>query len=221
VVERVLDVSIVVIGLLVVLPFMKVPALVIDAGTTFGVLILVALIGLWIVVKFRDFSDRILQAILARLKFLPAQAVMARWHELVDGLAPLTRFKSGTRVVFWTIVSWFFSWGIYWFVMRAYQPDNTVVEALFMVVALALAITVPSSPGFIGVFQYVGQQALVLPFGGKYNPSNALAITLVAYLVYYLFTSGLGVAGLWQVGQSFTNLGKLITARQGQKNPAS
>ena len=36
--------------------------------------------------------------------------------------------------------------------------------------------TVPSSPGFIGVFQLVGQQALVAPFPERYTPSAALSI---------------------------------------------
>lgn len=213
-VERVMDVAIVVTGLLLVLPFMQVPRLVIDAGMTFGIIVLVALAALWFVVKFRPFSERILQTILARLKFLPAEAVMSRWRELVDGLAPLTRARTGLLVVFWTIVAWFFSTGIYWFVLHAYKPDATVVEAVFVVVALALAITVPSSPGFIGVFQYVGQQALVLPFGNKYDMSTALAITLTSHLIYYLITTGLGLVALWQFGESFANLGRMITARQ-------
>ncbi len=214
IVERVLDVTVVVIGLILVLPWMHVPELVVRAGTTFGVLVLIALVILWLVVKFRQFSDRLLRSILSHIKFLPTETLLARWTELVDGLAPLTHLRTGGGAVLWTVISWIFSMGIYLCVMQAYQPNATLIEAIFMVVALALAITVPSSPGFIGVFQYVGQQALVLPFGGKYDTSTALAITMGAYIIYYLITTGLGVIGLWQVGQSFANLGRMITSRQ-------
>ena len=79
------------------------------------------------------------------------------------------------------------------------------------VVALAFAVAVPSSPGFIGIFQLAGQQALVLPFGAKYDASTALAITITAHLTYYLLTTGLGIVGLWQLGESFGHLGRTLT----------
>ncbi|MCL4559678.1 MAG: flippase-like domain-containing protein [Chloroflexi bacterium] len=213
-VERVLDVATVVFGLALVLPFMDVPKLVSDAGLTFGAIVLVALVMLWFIVRFRQQSERLLQFVLKRFTFLPGQAIQARWGELVDGLAPLTHWRSGLLAVFWSLVSWVFSISIYWFVLRAYQPNPTAVEAIFIVVALALAIAVPSSPGFIGVFQYVGQQALVLPFHGKYTPSSALAITLTSHLVYYLITTGLGIVGLWKIGESFARIGERIMTRR-------
>lgn len=213
-VERVLDVATVVLGLVLVLPFMQVPELVSKAGLTLGVIVVVALVCLWLVVRFREQSDRLVAWILSRLKFLPAAALQARWSELVQGLAPITRPALAAQALFWSIVSWIFSTAIYYCVMQAYQPLATPMEALFMVVTLAFAVTVPSSPGFIGVFQYVGQQALVLPFGAKYSDSTALAITMVSYIIYYFFTTGLGLAGLWRMGESFSNLGKLISSKR-------
>ena len=75
-----------------------------------------------------------------------------------------------------------------------------------MIASLSLAVIVPSSPGFIGVFQFVGQQALVIPFGDKYSVSSALAITLIAHIVYYVLSTLLGMIGLWRIGQSFADL---------------
>jgi uncharacterized membrane protein YbhN (UPF0104 family) len=95
---------------------------------------------------------------------------------------------------------------VYWCVIRAFQVDGLVIEAVFMVVALSLAVTIPSSPGFIGVFQFAGQQALVLPFGEKYNSGSALAITMGVHLVYYLLTTLLGVLAIWVTGTSFSTL---------------
>jgi uncharacterized membrane protein YbhN (UPF0104 family) len=95
---------------------------------------------------------------------------------------------------------------VFWCVIRVFQPDGLVIEAVFMMVALALAVTVPSSPGFIGIFQFTGQQALVLPFGAKYNSSSALAITLSAHLVYYLLTTVIGLVAIWMTGTSFSKL---------------
>jgi len=40
-----------------------------------------------------------------------------------------------------------------------------------------------------------------------------LAITFMAHLTYYLLTTLLGVIGLWQLGESFAHLGRVLTAR--------
>lgn len=74
----------------------------------------------------------------------------------------------------------------------------------------------PSRPGFIGICQLAGQQALVLPFGGKYDESTALAATLGAYLVYYWIPSFLGAIGLWRAGESFSGLGRELLAKRSQ-----
>lgn len=212
-IERILDVAIVVLALAGVLPFLRVPELVSRSGLVFGSIVLVALIVLWLIVRFRTLSDRIVRAVLERLKFLPGEALLARWSELVEGLTPLLSLRVLLGAIFWTVAAWFFSLAIYYCSMKAFQPDATVIESIFVVVTLALAITLPSSPGFIGVFQLAGQQALVLPFAGKYTPSNALAIILTAWLIYYVITTLFGVIALWQMGESFGKLGRLITSR--------
>lgn len=212
-IERVLDVATVVIMMLLVLPFMQVPPLVLNAGKSFAIIVLAALAALWVVVRFRAWSNRLVEKILGWFKFLPRKSLMLRWNELVDGLELLTHWKTGANAVLWSAVSWAASTAIYWCVLKAFVPSGNWIEAAFMVVSIALAITVPSSPGFIGVYQYVGQQALVLPFGAKYDLGSALAITLSAHLVYYVFTTLLGLVGLWQAGQSFSHLGQMISAR--------
>ena len=220
-VERLLDVATVVFVLLLVLPWMHVPDLVIRAGTTFGVVVLLTLVSVALVVRFRERSERLMQTFCKYIPFLPADWVVVRWKELVQGLVPLTQWRVAVRAISWSVVTWACSIGTFWCVLYSFNTSATMVEAAFMVVALALAVTVPSSPGFIGVFQLVGQQALVLPFGTKYDVSSALAITLTAHLTYYLFTSALGVIGLWRLGESFASLGRIITAGRSTRKKTS
>jgi uncharacterized membrane protein YbhN (UPF0104 family) len=129
--------------------------------------------------------------------------MVARWREIVRGLLPLTHWQKAIPICGWSLACWLLSIAVFWCVIRALQADGTFLEATFMLVALSFAVAVPSSPGFIGIFQLVGQQALVLPFGAKYDASTALAITITAHLTYYLLTTGLGMLGLWQLGESF------------------
>lgn len=222
IVERLLDVAANVLVLILVLPWMEVPALMKRAGMVSGILVLTGLGVLILVVRFGRQTERLLQTVCAYLPLLPAEKVVARWRELVIGFHPWTRWRSAMLAGGWSLVTWGLSLSMFWSVLRAFQPDARVVEAAFMMVALAFALAVPSSPGFVGVFQFVGQQALVLPFGAKYDPAGALAITLTAHLVYYLLTTALGVVGLWHLGESFVNIGRVLLARRpGGKPPSS
>lgn len=221
IVERLLDVATIVLALILVLPWMQVPALVNRAGMSFGMLTLLAFILLLCTVRFSHRSENLLRSTGERLSILPTERIVARWRELVDGLVPLTRRQIFTQALGWSLVSWAFSIAMYWCVLRSLKDDGAVVEAAFMVVALSLAVTVPSSPGFVGVFQLVGQQALVLPFGTKYDAAQALAITLLAHLTYYLLTTTLGILGLWQLEGSFANVGRAIRAGAAARKVAS
>jgi uncharacterized protein (TIRG00374 family) len=208
--ERVLDVAAVLVMLVLVLPAMAVPRVVLRAGEVFALIVLAVLLGTALVLVFRRQTETVLARIQERHPGPLLRALLPRWRELVDGLAPLSRPK----VVVLSALLSAGIWGLYvlayWCVLRAFRPDATVVEATFMVIALSLAISLPSSPGFIGVFQFAGQQALVLPFGGKYDPATALAATLAAYLVWYALTTVLGGLGMWKTGGTFAGIGRLL-----------
>ena len=212
-VERLLDVATIILVLILLLPWMQIPALVAQAGMTFGAIVLLCCAALLLAVKFSQRVEDLLRAVGGRFRMLPEAALVARWRELVDGLAPLMHWTLALRVIAWSITTWAFSIAVNWCVLRAFQPDAAWLEAAFIVVALSLAVTVPSSPGFVGVYQLVGQQALVLPFGAKYTPASALAITFTAHVAYYLITTIIGVVGLWRLGESFASLWQTLRAR--------
>jgi uncharacterized membrane protein YbhN (UPF0104 family) len=194
------------------LPWMDVPAVVLRAGQVFGVVLVAGVVGLLVLVRLQVWTEGVLRRLFERLH-LPADSLVRRWRELVDGLRPLGQPAIAARSLGWSIVIWALYVGYYWCVLRAFRPDPTLVEAAFMVVALAIAISVPSSPGFIGVYQLAGQQALSLPFGARYDPSTALAVTLVSHLVYFILTSVLGAVGLAKTGATLTDLGRRILGR--------
>jgi hypothetical protein len=211
VLERLLDVTTIVLVLAGVLPFMQVPAQVQQAGLLVGVAAIVGLLLIFGLVRLQQRSEILVQAWSVRLFPRYAKALTTQWHELLSGFSGLTQGRVAGAVLFWSLITWAYSIGMYYAVLYAFQPKVTLVEAAFLIAALALAITIPSGPGFIGVFQWVGQQALVLPFGTKYDAANALAIIMTVYLIYYLFTTALGIVGLWQFGQSFVKLGQALS----------
>lgn len=86
-----------------------------------------------------------------------------------------------------------------------------------MVATISLAIAIPAAPGFIGVYQWAGQQALILPFPQLYTASSALSIAIISHLGGYLLGNILGVIGLWYFGQSFSGLGQKLKKQTGPK----
>jgi uncharacterized membrane protein YbhN (UPF0104 family) len=118
------------------------------------------------------------------------------------------------KAVGWSVSGWSLSAIVFWCAIRAFQADELVIEALSMMVTSSLAVTLPSSPGFIGAFQFAGQQTLVLPFEAKYNSGSALAITLSAHLVYYSLTTFIGLIAIWVTGTSFSKLTRKLTGQK-------
>jgi uncharacterized membrane protein YbhN (UPF0104 family) len=146
--------------------------------------------------------------------------LLVRWRELVSGFSPLIDPIVAVRSVFWSVAMWTASIISYLCTIRAFEPTGTWIEATFLVVTLSFAVSVPSSPGFIGIFQLAGQSALVLPFGTKYTAASALSITIAGHLIYYVVTTVLGLVGLWQVGSSFQKLEQLLKSRQRRSDVA-
>lgn len=213
IVERLLDVGTMILALIVVLPWMQVPGAIIRSGQIFGMFVLVGIMVIILLARFREASFALINRICAVFPALPKAMILARWADLIEGLIPLLRGGVALQVIALSLLSWLFSGAVFYCAIRTFEPTGLILEALFMMVSLSLAVIVPSSPGFIGVFQFVGQQALVIPFGDKYSVSSALAITLAAHLVYYILSTLLGLVGLWRIGQSFAGLRRLVVRK--------
>ena len=206
IIERMLDAFMLLLLLLLVFPWMQVPIWITRTGMALSAVTLVLFLMLLASVAAHARVESWLEALRRRIPLISSHTLSTRWRELVQGLSPFFQKPTALSAFFWSFVIWGGAAFMYWAVLRAFQPDATWIEAGFILAALSLAIAVPSSPGFVGVFQYAGQQALVLPFGDKYDPALALAITLAAHLMSYIITSFWGVLGFWQSRTSFTHV---------------
>jgi uncharacterized membrane protein YbhN (UPF0104 family) len=106
------------------------------------------------------------------------------------------------RVLGWSLTIWAVSIAGLWATIEMFVSGASVVEPTFMMVALAFGVAIPSSPGFVGVYQLVGQQALVAAFPARYSLSAALSIALAANVFDLALPSLLGAIGLAQLGLS-------------------
>ena len=82
---------------------------------------------------------------------------------------------------------------------RVISQQLNLGQALILLSALGLSSAIPSTPGYIGVYQFAAVSVLV-PFG--FPRAEALAFILISQVMNYLTVSVFGLVGLWQMNKS-------------------
>lgn len=128
-----------------------------------------------------------------------------------QGLSALRDGKRFLRVLFWMVLTWLTNVGWYFVLMRAFFPMVEWLWGFFTVAVSSLGVALPSSPGYIGVFEGVLVGALSL-FNA--DPAVALAFAVVGHVTYFVVTGIIGVIGFWQQGESLGGIYRKLLNRQ-------
>jgi uncharacterized protein (TIRG00374 family) len=91
--------------------------------------------------------------------------------------------------------------------VRIISQSLRIDQAFILLAALGLSSAIPSTPGYLGVYQFVALLVLV-PFG--FSQSEALAYILISQALGYLIVSFWGLIGLWQVNRKEKFLPKSV-----------
>jgi uncharacterized protein (TIRG00374 family) len=202
VVERAFDMIIAAGLLLGTLPFVvNVPGA-LQVGVVVGLIVLAGLFALHLLARYQE-------KVLAWIERLGT-----RWPKLIKmgrdrinsflgGLSSLTDFRRFVRVLLWMVSSWGMAMVAHYLILLAFVPDAPFLWMAFSISVAMMGVALPSSPGFIGVFEaaYVGALAV---FGVPYE--NALAFALVDHVLYIAVTGIFGAYALVREGQSLAGL---------------
>lgn len=125
---------------------------------------------------------------------------------LLDGLDSLRCHRVVWRLLVWSVVYWALVAAVIALVIRAVGLQLPPAGILLLLFVLQLGVRLPSSPGNLGVFEFLGILSLSI-FG--VDKTSALGAMLVLHLVFYLPSSLVGVGYLlW----TSTGLGQLRRA---------
>jgi uncharacterized membrane protein YbhN (UPF0104 family) len=234
--ERVLDALCAVAGFFIVLPFAEVPDWMVRSGLIVGGVALVAVILFVVLVRRREWTLRLLDRILRALHWPEAETMSRFWGRLaerthlhfldrlpwagrarlaglagslIDGLSGITTARLGPPLILFSAVIWADIAAYYWLVLIAFDPAQPFVAGLAVSSVTALGMTVPSSPGFIGVFEVLTRETMVL-FG--MGPEAALGYALVAHAIVYVVFTLLGLGSMIQQNLTYTKIQKRISA---------
>jgi len=194
VVERVLDMLMVVALLAGVAPFVSGVGNALSAGLVAGAAALVALAVLLILAFRPDWGRRVLRRILGWIPGLDVERWMHTLGGLIDGLAPLRSGRRGLALLAWSVVTWACVVAYYWAVLRAFLPRPPTLAAPFLVCVAGLGMAVPSSPGAMGVYHAVARYGLTVPFDVPVE--QAVTIASALHTFQYVLSCLLGLVGL-------------------------
>ncbi len=194
--DRILDVVGVAVLLAVVLPSTDLPAWVAESGLLVGAGGL-GLLVLCILLAYPRWRTLFLRLLAASPRF-PGKGLAEKWAEALcigmeglKGVGALARLSAATAGIWLvTVLTAYLS-------MLAFHIQAPIWAAALVIAITNLGMVVPSSPGYVGVYQYLVVLALSV-FGVE--KEVALGFSVVFHLVWLLPVCLLGIFGLWRRG---------------------
>jgi glycosyltransferase 2 family protein len=179
-------------------------AIVTSATVLFGILLLVALIVVHRPAPWLKMFERVARRLLpARL----AERLIAGAEGIIAGLLVLKSPSRFAGVVFWSLVLWLKNAAAFAICFRAFGIDVPVEAALLLQGIIGFGVAVPSTPGYIGVFE--AATLVTLQF---YGVDSSLA---VSYALTYHVTTFIPITllGFWSLSRLHLHLRELSAAR--------
>ena len=210
-VERLIDLLLVLVILAAFLPLVVGVDLVRNAAGLSALLGAVAVAGLVLMARYRHLALRLLRAILTRLRlpWLSPERWEPRAAEFLDGLAVLQDPRRAITATFWSAGAWVCAGLGAWLLLLALLPGATLTMGFFTLAVVGLGIAVPSAPGSAGVFELAAVEALAV---FDVDRSLGLTFALFFHLTHVVITSVFGGLALSREGET---LGHLARSAQG------
>jgi uncharacterized protein (TIRG00374 family) len=110
-------------------------------------------------------------------------------RDTIDELARAVGGRLVVTIVVWSLLAWSSFAVAVWAVAASLGIELTTTEAVFTTAVLNLGVAIPSSPGFVGTYQWLGVAALAV-VGIESEP--ALAFAILMHASWYVPTTGFG-----------------------------
>lgn len=201
IVERLVDMLVVVLLIAVsVTQLTDTPAEVTQTATFFGILAVIGFVTLLILARIPDTTHRILDTILNWIPILKHLPLKTMLDHVLEGLQPLTQFRTLLFTLAWTAIAWSCSLAVSYILHLALGIETNYVVSVSLGIALAsLSLALPVSVAALGPFE----AAIVLT--GQLvgmDPINAVSLGFLLHGMSVLGYAVWGVIGLLALGVS-------------------
>ena len=133
---------------------------------------------------------------------------------VISSLEILTHPRRLLQVLVGMAVSWGIALAFQYLLLRVFIPDARLAWAAFALGAVAVGVSVPSSPGNIGLYE--GSITLALSACGV-DPSLAFTYALTSHIINLGVTTGFGVYGLVREGVRLKDVWQFGKRQKGEE----
>jgi hypothetical protein len=175
-------------------------------GAVAGFLAVLAIVVLAVVLALArpELARAVARPLASRLPGAAGDRALSILDGLIEGLGALRSPKLVVRAAVWSLVFWLWHSASFWVGFRAFAIDAGFAEALFLNGITALAVALPSAPGFFGPFEAAVRVALVDVLGVGENP--ALAFAAGYHITTFIPVTAIGLWYFWRMGFSFREM---------------
>lgn len=211
VVERVLDGLALVVLLLVAILFLERGA---SAQHSFPqwlkrmiyvawALFLGVLILLYIMMRSKELTGKVIRKLFGFFKEPILKKIVDLTNSFIEGLNVLRKRKEILIVSFLSILVWTFEGTTFYLGAKAFNLSISYPQAYLTLVIVALGLMVPSSPAFVGVYEYFCVTALAL---FAIDKSFALSYAVLLHFLQFGLLVSIGLFFLWKENLSLWKL---------------
>ena len=118
----------------------------------------------------------------------------------MDGLSVLGRPLLLVQAIFWTAVVWLLNCLGFWLAFLAFDIQTPFAAAMFLNGVIALAVAVPSAPGFFGLFEAGFRIGLVEVWNVEL--SKAMSCAIAFHVGGFIPVTLIGLYYAWRIGFS-------------------
>ncbi|MGC8788217.1 MAG: lysylphosphatidylglycerol synthase transmembrane domain-containing protein, partial [Anaerolineae bacterium] len=208
VVERVADTLTILLLLVGLIPFLSLPNTFLRPAFGIGLLAAGVMIFFFFLAMQRERSMALYDRFVTRFGFFNRAWLRRGIVSAMDGLSALGSPRGAAEVLAWSLIIWMSTAAEFYAVMWIMGLHLPFAAALAVLCFTSLGMVVPSSPGYIGVFEYITVIALSL-FGVPREV--ALSYALVLHALSYLVVAVLGIIAIWLEGYSYARLRAALT----------
>jgi len=211
VVERVLDGLALVVLLLVAILFLERGA---SAQHSFPqwlkrmiyvawALFLGVLIFLYIMMRSKELTGKVIRKLFGFFKEPILKKIVDLTNSFIEGLNVLRKRKEILIVSFLSVLVWTFEGTTFYLGAKAFNLSISYPQAYLTLVIVALGLMVPSSPAFVGVYEYFCVTALAL---FAIDKSSALSYAVLLHFLQFGLLVSIGLFFLWKENLSLWKL---------------
>lgn len=213
VIERFFDLSAVLLTLAIIAPFLpSLPPLILKAAISLGVVAVGILIFLGLLCAAPGLVKKLLFD--TAEKMLPkkiATPIVKFGNDLLQGALTIRTLKRMAIIIFYTAIIWISCYMQAYGFLLMFPGPVTVLASITVAVFTALAVALPSAPGFVGVYQAGCALAFSL---FAYPDSLAVTYSIITHLFFYTMLISLGVFALSRNDLKLSQLRKVAMSQK-------